>query len=178
MEDGTWASELAAERRARDRLFQTSEGSPLPPEQRAGFPGLSYFEPNGHYRARGVFHQEEPARVALATNRGTDEAYTRVGTVRLLLPEGMLRLAVFERPSGRLFIPFSDATTGRETHAVGRRVDVEHEGDGRVLVDLNRAYHPAVAYNPGYTAVLPPRENALSFALRVGERLGRVVQMH
>ena len=65
-----------------------------------------------------------------------------------------------------LFIPFRDATNGRQTYKVGRYIDLD-EKPGKVdyLLDFNYAYSPYCAYNPDYTCPLVPRENVLSVAI-------------
>ena len=62
---------------------------------------------------------------------------------------------------------FSDATSGRESYRM-RYVPAEREGD-RWLLDFNRTYNPACAWSPFYNCPLPPAENRLPVALRVGE---------
>ena len=65
---------------------------------------------------------------------------------------------------------FRDATTGKETYAVGRYVDPERQPDGRWLVDFNSAYNPACAVSPYYNCPIPSRANTLKIAIRAGEK--------
>ena len=48
----------------------------------------------------------------------------------------------------RLFIPFKDATSGKETYGAGRYLDYQGERtpEGKWILDLNRAYNPWCAY--------------------------------
>ena len=61
-----------------------------------------------------------------------------------------------------LFIPFRDATTGVETYAAGRYLDLNENTTGFYDLDFNRAYNPYCAYNTGYSCPIPPEENRCS----------------
>jgi uncharacterized protein (DUF1684 family) len=72
-----------------------------------------------------------------------------------------------------LFIPFTDATSGEETYASGRYIDLEIKDivNDKVLIDFNKAYNPYCAYVSGkYNCPIPPPENRLSVAIRAGEK--------
>ncbi|HEX3348044.1 MAG TPA: DUF1684 domain-containing protein [Acetobacteraceae bacterium] len=79
---------------------------------------------------------------------------------------------------GGVFLPFADATNGRETYGGGRYlldtikgVDLGWTADGRVILDFNYAYFPSCAYTDRFVCPLPPPENRLPDAVRAGERL-------
>jgi hypothetical protein len=85
----------------------------------------------------------------------------RLEASRLLEPGvGESDLAVF----------FRDATTGRESYAVGRYLDPVRLPDGRYVLDFNQAYNPACAYSDHYNCPIPPRGNRLKVAVRAGEK--------
>jgi hypothetical protein len=73
-----------------------------------------------------------------------------------------------------VFVPFRDKTTGQETYAGGRYMELEPdrqlaEGD-RVTIDFNLAYAPFCAYSETFACPLPPEENWLGVPVRAGER--------
>lgn len=77
---------------------------------------------------------------------------------------------------GGVFLPFSDATSGRGTYGGGRYLldtiksaDLGQAPDGRTVLDFNFAYNPSCAYSARYVCPLSPRENRLGVALRAGE---------
>ena len=75
-----------------------------------------------------------------------------------------------------LFIPFTDATSGEETYESGRYIDLEIKDitNENVLIDFNKAYNPYCAYVSGkYNCPIPPAENRLIVAIRVGEKAFR-----
>ena len=77
---------------------------------------------------------------------------------------------------GGVFLPFRDATSGRESYGGGRYLldtiksaDLGQERDGRVILDFNFAYNPSCAYSDKWVCPLAPPENRLPVAIRAGE---------
>ena len=161
---------------ARDSLFR-SGASPLPPTARASFGGLPYFP---YDSALAV-----PAALVPTLRQDTVRFPTTTGELRPLVPAGHLvfraggaerRLEAFQtldETGGppRLFVPFRDATSGRETYGGGRYLDLDLEPSGRYALDLNQAYHPYCVYDASFSCPLPPPENTLGLAVTAGERL-------
>ncbi|MBC7799340.1 MAG: DUF1684 domain-containing protein [Gemmatimonadaceae bacterium] len=78
---------------------------------------------------------------------------------------------------GGTFLPFADATSGRETYGAGRYLldtiksaDLGAAADGRTVLDFNFAYNPSCAYSSRYVCPLAPAANRLPAAIRAGER--------
>jgi uncharacterized protein (DUF1684 family) len=71
-----------------------------------------------------------------------------------------------------LFLPFTDATSGEESYANGRYIDlrIKDIGNNQYTIDFNKAYNPYCAYVSGkYNCPIPPAENNLAVAIRAGE---------
>ena len=60
----------------------------------------------------------------------------------------------------RLFVPFSDLTSGAETYSAGRYMELDPTPTGIYVVDFNVAYHPYCYYSPEYDCPYPPGEPA------------------
>ena len=45
-------------------------------------------------------------------------------------------------------MPFSDLTSGTETYAAGRYLDLDRNATGIYEIDFNRAYHPVLLLQP------------------------------
>ena len=80
---------------------------------------------------------------------------------------------------GGVFLPFKDATSGRETYGGGRYLldtiksaDLGTTAHGAVVLDFNFAYNPSCAYDPRWSCPLAPAANQLPAAVRAGERMG------
>ena len=156
----------------RDSLFQTPDG-PVLEADRAAFEGVPYFAYDSVFAVA--------AALVPALGRDTLAFPTTSGDLRPMVSAGHLvfeaggvqrRLEAF-RPlgSGDLFVPFRDATSGRETYGGGRYLDLEERPSGRYALDLNRAYHPYCVYDPAFSCPLPPAENRLELPVTAGERL-------
>jgi hypothetical protein len=70
----------------------------------------------------------------------------------------------------RLFVPFTDLTSGSETYPGGRYIDLDLTKSGIYVLDFNRAYNPYCYYNKTYDCPIPPRENRLQVPIRAGEK--------
>ena len=72
-----------------------------------------------------------------------------------------------------LFLPFTDLSSGEETYAGGRYIDLT-TGDivgNKVILDFNKAYNPYCVYVSGkYNCPIPPKENQLAIAIHAGEK--------
>jgi uncharacterized protein (DUF1684 family) len=170
-EQRAYADSLQEWRQRKDAYMRGADG-PLTPEQRAAFHGLRYFAP----RPDLVFEAslEAPAvtdTVRFLTSTNTQEAYLRLGVLRFEFGGERYALTVFRSLDGHLFLPFTDATSGRETYGAGRYVEPEPLPDGRFRIDLNHAYNPYCAYNTNWVCPIAPPENHLTLRVDAGERV-------
>ncbi|MBA2248033.1 MAG: DUF1684 domain-containing protein [Chloroflexia bacterium] len=166
---------LSGFRKRKDVFFKEHDQSPLTPEQRKAFRGLSHFEENPDLRlildldTSGEGIGED---VTIGTVSGEAKQYTRAGRVSFDVEGERVTLTVFrERTRGHLFMPFRDATAGNETYGVGRYLEPKLLPDGRISLDLNLAYNPYCAYNHGWSCPIPPFENIVKVPIKAGERL-------
>jgi uncharacterized protein (DUF1684 family) len=73
--------------------------------------------------------------------------------------------------AGKLFVIFSDETSGSETYPTGRYLYVNYpDKTGMTEIDFNFAYNPPCAFTAFATCPIPPKVNRLPLALRVGEK--------
>lgn len=171
--------EVLQERFEKDMAFSNPETTILRPAERERFAGLRYFPVDTAYRFVAPLIPADTVETVLVAHRTPPPVpYQRIGQVEIAFPEGTARLTVFrslgEAP-GRLWIPFTDATSGLETYGGGRYLDPQM-ADGRIYVDFNRAYNPYCDYNPGYNCAIPPPENRLSFPVRAGEKASGLLE--
>ena len=166
-------------RRERDRIFATDADSPLPASRKATFGGLEYFEPDPAWHYAGwVERYASPERISMITTAGKPRPCERWGRVTFLREGTVLTLQVYrlldlpEQAGGQgLFLPFKDATTGKDTYAAGRYVDLDGPEGGPFVLDFNRAYNPYCYYNPTFDCPYPPRSNRLQTPIRAGEKV-------
>ncbi len=71
-----------------------------------------------------------------------------------------------------LFVPFKDATTGKESYGAGRYIDVKRQDEGdSYILDFNMVYNPSCAYSPRYNCPYPPPQNTLKVRVEAGEMI-------
>lgn len=165
-------------RREKDAFFGTSAQSPIPASERhSGFGGLRYFAPNPDAVVEAELTPfATPERLQLGTTQGTLREQLRYGELHFTLDGQACRLTAYKDAADddEIFIPFRDATSGKESYGAGRyleaEVDATATGPQTVTLDFNLAYSPWCAYNEHYSCVLPPAENRLAAAVRAGEQ--------
>ncbi len=142
---------------------------------RLAFTGIPFYPIDPGYRVVAEFARlAAPALTTVETSDGGEDEARLIGEARFRLPaSSTLVLQIFtEESTGRLYVPFADATSREETYGGGRFL-YGHEDDGELLLDFNRASNPPCAFNPLVTCPLPPPANRLSVPVRAGERLPR-----
>jgi uncharacterized protein (DUF1684 family) len=174
VQQDNWVRALARFREEKDHFFRASHDSPLPHGEASSFAGLKYFDPNSKLRFEARLKRHaNPEAVMMPTSKGTKQLYNRVGYFDLTIDEESVRVNAYQsadRNDLSLFIPFRDATSGKESYGAARYLDMEVEHDDLYVVDFNYAYNPYCAYSEDYICPLPPRENWLAATIRAGER--------
>jgi uncharacterized protein (DUF1684 family) len=136
-----------------------------------------YFDYDERLRVLADVHGLDEQTLEIAGSAGSMIRFTRFAEVRfeLLGAARSLELYWLEAYGGGVFLPFADATSGRETYGGGRYLldtvkgaDLGGEGD-RLVLDFNFAYNPSCAYDPRWACPLPPARNRLAIAVRGGE---------
>lgn len=161
---------LSEFRKAKDDFFANNPDSPLTPEQRANFKGLSYFSENPALRLEiEVQPFAEQEEVEMPTSTGEVKSYTRYARFGFEVEGKIAELTLYNSPSG-LFLLFVDSLASTETYAAGRYLEPEPLPNGKILVDFNLAYNPYCAYNEMWSCPIPPAENRLDVPIRAGEK--------
>jgi uncharacterized protein (DUF1684 family) len=167
-----YAARIATLRAAKDAEFQRSN-DPIPQDRKAQFLPLAYFPIDPAYNIVAAL-EESPDRPSLMmpTSSGQLRRMFRIGTLQFTLKGQPMTLGAFtEGDLGTLFVPFSDLTSGTETYAAGRFLDLKRTGTNIYELDFNRAYIPYCYYNATFECPYPPAENRLQVAIRAGERM-------
>lgn len=172
---------LVAFRAVKDRLFAEHPQSPIPASRRHEFRGLAYWRHDPALRFELTLEPDPDAPDTELPRSGAGDSieFARIGWVSFAVDGTPCRLAVYWLAGygGGIFLPFRDATSGRETYGGGRYVWDSMKGadlgsaDGRLVVDFNYAYHPSCTYDPRWSCPLAPPENILEIPIRAGERL-------
>ena len=171
-----WEEAVERHREEKDEYFRSSSNSPIPPDQREAFGGLSYYPPNPDYRFElSLREHDEKEPVTVGTSTEGEREYLRWGEFRFEVNGEEAALQAYKADPGddRLWVPFRDGTSGDETYGAGRYLDLEpdsHRTDGEWTLDFNQAYNPTCAYSDAYECPLPPTENWLGVEIAAGEK--------
>lgn len=122
-----------------------------PPERRGSFLTLA---PDGS--------ETEAREVGLAD--------VSLGSVRTQLR--VYRIGAAGDEEAELLIFFRDSTNARGTYPAGRFVPLYPTGQGRYLLDFNRARNPFCAYRSAFPCPAPWPGNSIPAAVEAGERYG------
>jgi uncharacterized protein len=170
-----YSLEVRKDRKEKDLYFLTGENTPLLATDKEEFQGLNYYPPSKEFAFMTALKRfPAPEPTVIATSKNKPRNMLCIGTLPFRYQGKDYALRVY-MPTDTTeehywFIPFTDATTGTETYGAGRFIDIEHPTTDSTFLDFNYAYNPYCAYNERYDCPIPPRENALPFAIRAGEK--------
>ena len=170
-----YLSKVTNGRAAKDADFG-SGNDPIPTANHAEFLPLAYFPVDPAYKVlAGLKAATENVELMMPTSTGQRRKMRRVGMMQFTLKGQQMSLAAFNEVGApdmnHLTLMFSDMTSGTETYAAGRYIDLERTASDIYNLDFNLAYHPYCYYNPTYECPYPPAENRLKVPIHAGERM-------
>ena len=172
-----WKANVERARETKDAFFAQNWQSPIPPQDRSGFKGLQYYLPDSSYRFELELQEHPEQQVArMDYTKGNKQDFLRWGEFRFKIDGKELSLQAYKRnrEEETLFVPFKDATSGKETYGAGRYLDLEPDRnrtqEGKWILDFNQAYNPWCAYSEAYTCPFVPVENWLEVPILAGEK--------
>ncbi len=153
--------------------------SPLSASQRKQFTGIQFFPVNSKFIVPAKFIKTNSTEVyTMETSSHMQKKYYLYAKAVFSVEGKQYSLNVYQSLDLKnkngfenyLFIPFRDATSGKETYGGGRYIDLIIPASGEVTINFNKAYQPYCAYTEGYNCPLPPAENTLPIAISAGAR--------
>ncbi len=164
-------------RAGRDALLAGHPDSPLDAAARDAFAGLPFapYDPGLRFVVP-LDTDVDPERREVPTAADGVVVLDRIGRVTLG-DVGRLDVWWIGGYAGGVFLPLRDGTAGTTTYGGGRYLldtikSADLGGDGgRLVVDLNFAYHPSCAYDPRWTCPLAPEGNRVETPVAAGEQL-------
>jgi len=177
MEISEWEAKLERARGSKDSFFAQHWQSPIPAQYRLQFKGLEYYPPDPSYRFElELYEHPEKQAVRMAYTKGNEQDFLCWGEFRFKIggKEQALQAYRSNPQEEMLFVPFRDATSGKETYEAGRYLDLEpernHTAEGKWILDFNQAYNPWCVYSEAYTCPFVPTENWLGVSIQAGEK--------
>jgi uncharacterized protein len=169
-----YAQRIAADRAAKDDLFKR-DNDPIPDAKKPQLLPLAYFPIDPTYDVpASLTPSDDQTILDMPTSTGAPRKMRRAGTLSFALKGQPYSITAFYDLTGtpdHLSVMFSDMTSGTETYAAGRYLDLDRNPQGVYQLDFNRAYHPYCYYNAGYECPYPPPENRLKIPIRAGEKM-------
>lgn len=177
LEISEWKERLGRHREKKDCFFAESSKSPIPSQEREDFEGLDYYplDPSYHFELE-LHKHEEREKLKIEVTGGGEQEYLRWGEFRFEIEgkEQTVQAYKSNPEEKELFIPFRDATSGKETYGAGRYLDLGEDNrleGGKWILDFNKAYNPWCAYSSDYGCPVTPPENWLEVPIRAGEKI-------
>lgn len=171
--ESEWRRAIEEERAHKDEFMARHTESPFVAE-RVPFHPLNYFPVDPKYRvAARLERRTTPEEAFLRTNRDGSAVMRYLGDLVFTLEGKRHHLRVYHAGEGvgtSVFVPFRDATSGRECYGPGRYLVFTLTEDDHYDLDFNGAFNPYCAYTDAYECGFPPAENDLSVAIRAGEK--------
>jgi uncharacterized protein (DUF1684 family) len=171
-----YAQRIAADRAEKDQLF-LQKNDPVPDPKKSELLPLGYFPIDPSYDVpASLTPSDDPTVIDMPTSTGAPRKMRKAGTLTFSLKGQPFSITAFYDLTGspdHLSVMFSDLTSGTETYAAGRYLDLDKNPAGIYELDFNRAYHPYCYYNATYECPYPPAENRLKVPIRAGERMRR-----
>lgn len=136
------------------------------------FEGIDTFPVDPQWRLTARFEPYDPPRQVMVDDVTKNQQEMQVPGALVFENEGTeYRLDAFDS-GDRLFLIFSDATSGKETYGAGRYLYADKPGDdGLVELDFNKAYNPPCVFTPYATCPLPTPGNKLPIRVEAGEKV-------
>ncbi|RLC49608.1 MAG: hypothetical protein DRI23_08875 [Candidatus Cloacimonadota bacterium] len=176
MNTENYERKIKSDRVGKDHFFKTRFQSPIPEEERDTFTKLNYFDADLDYRFELELEEfENKESVKIEDTGGNLRDFLKWGKFSFEINGQSCILNAYKsnETETRLFIPFKDATSGKETYGAGRYVDLEeeqHKLGNQWILDFNMATNPRCAYSNNYVCPLIPFENILKVEIKAGEK--------
>lgn len=158
--------------------YLNPEETPLRGDNFKNFKQHPFFPIDMKYRVTAKFTKTENAQpFDLPTSSGKSKSYTEYGKATFELGGKSYTLALYQsldllkqkKYKDYLFLPFRDATNGKETYGGGKYMDLKIPKGNTIILDFNTSYQPYCAYNAyDYNCPIVPEENRLPLEIRAG----------
>ncbi len=161
--------------------FSDSTESPLSTEDRLVFHGLNFYPINIEYHINANFERTKNESVfGMKTTTERRPVYVRYGIASFKLKGKDLKINIYQnvkfaktdKYKDYLFMLFTDLSSGKQSYAGGRYIDLRIPQSNEIVIDFNKAYNPYCAYNHKYSCPIPPEEDHFDIEILAGCKNG------
>jgi uncharacterized protein (DUF1684 family) len=139
-----------------------------------------FFPIDSNYRITCRFDKIVDTKGFIMTTSGARrDVYIKYGKLSFTIHDTSVQLFIYQNKDflrttdykDYLFLPYTDNTSGYESHDGGKYLDliIADIKKNIVIIDFNKAYNPYCAYSSDYSCPIPPKENTLPVSIRAGE---------
>ena len=165
---------------ALNTVFKDASISPLKKNDLKNFNGLAFFPIDSSFIVKATFSKKENATsFVMKTTTDRIALYKEYGVIKFTLKEGKYELTLYqseedvrnEKRKNRLFLPFTDATSGNQSYGGGRYMDLmitDIDEDQTIEINFNNTYNPYCTYDEKYSCPLTPRKNHVNTEITAG----------
>ncbi|MEY2704725.1 MAG: hypothetical protein RL407_787 [Bacteroidota bacterium] len=135
------------------------------------FEATPVFDYDSNYRVSAFFLPKFNQVISIPNVLGQVIPWKVMGELQFVFHGKSQRLIALEE-AGKLFVIFSDQSSGQTTYPTGRYLYVNYpNAKGETILDFNFAYNPPCAYTAYATCPIPPKENRLDLLINAGEKV-------
>ncbi len=157
--------------------FKNPEISPLPKDAIKTFKSLDFFPFSQQYVVLAkLIKTPDSTPFEMPTTTDRKPMYKKYGELHFKLNNIPFVLSVFQnleliqKPeyTNKLFLPFTDLTSGVSSYGGGRYIDIDIPEADTVVLNFNLSYNPYCVYNHKYSCPIPPEENFINTEIKAG----------
>jgi uncharacterized protein (DUF1684 family) len=135
------------------------------------FTSVPYYPIDAKYRLDAVLEKPISIKLMITNVLGQTMAQETPGRLVFQINGVTYKLDALDEGGDELFVIFGDATNEKETYPTGRFMYVpKPDATGHTVIDFNKAFNPPCAFTVHATCPLPPKQNILPIALKIGEK--------
>ena len=165
---------------ALNSVFKDASVSPLKKKDLKNFNGLAFFPIDSSFIIKASFTKKENATsFVMKTTTDRIAMYKEYGVINFLLKGKNYEMTIYqsdedsqnEKRKNRLFLPFTDATSGNTSYGGGRYMDLtatDIDEDQTIEINFNNTYNPYCVYNEKYSCPLTPKKNHVDIEITAG----------
>ena len=179
--DKTQTQEIKSWQQNLDREFADSTKSCLSKADRAKFTGLDFYPINLKYIVTADFERTENEKeFGMKTTTDRLPVYIRYGIASFTFEGELYKINIYQnvkfaktdKYKDYLFMLFNDKTSGKESYAGGRYIDLRIPKNNKITINFNKAYNPYCAYNHKYSCPIPPDDDYFDLEILAGCKAG------
>ena len=174
----TYEEEINAWRKNREK--DLSEGimigemlwSPVPEDERKNLK-LNFFPINIDFKfdAKLTLLEIKKERILSKEDGSPTDPFLETGYVEFNYEKKKIRLfIIYDKQTDGYYVGFKDSTCGKESYPNGRLLLIENIKHEDIILDFNKAFNFACAYNETIPCPVTPQENWLDFPVKAGEK--------